>query len=115
MSQVKILVSMAMLAATTGLNAAGIQTTLTDSAGNAQSKFSPVSSFPAPATDGTFQVEVDFDGVPTGSFAGTVTAMDVAPDNPAAAPQTPVSPGVSYSGTATNLQPLPVTVSVAFA
>lgn len=114
MSQVKILVSMALLAATTGLSAAGIQTTLVDSAGVTQSKFSPVSSFPAPEVDGTFQVEIDFDGVPTGSFSGTVTSVDVAPDNPNGFPQQPVSPGVSFSGTASNLQPLPVTVTVAF-
>ena len=112
MSKVKLLLSMSMLAAVTGLSVAGIETKITDSANNTQTQFTPVADFPAPAADGTFQVEVDFDGIPSGAFSGTVTALDqmrTAFNSPNA-----VSPGVSYTGTATNLQPLPVTVAVAF-
>lgn len=106
MSQVKLIVSMAFAAAATGLTATALGATITDAEGNTQSTSVDASTFPAPATDGTFSVEVDFSGVASGAFTGAVTALDTNGEQ--------VNPGVSYSGTATNLEPLPVSVNVAF-
>lgn len=108
MSQVKLIVSMAFAAAATGLTATALGASITDAEGNTQTASVDASTFPAPAADGTFSVEVDFSGVASGAFSGTVTALSV--DG-----VTPVNPGVGYSGTATNLQPLPVSVAIAFA
>lgn len=109
MSQVRIIISAALSAIATGAVSAGFVVTLTDASGATQSQDLPVASFPAPAADGTFTVEADFTGVGSGSFSGTVQSIDNTPA------RGPVGDPVSFSGTATNLQPVPTSVTVAFA
>lgn len=104
--QVRIIISMSLVAVASGAVAAGITTALTDSSGATQNVAIQASAFPSPDSDGNFTVEADFSGVASGSFSGTVTAQTSTGDT--------VGTPVSFSGTATNLQPVPVSVEVAF-
>jgi hypothetical protein len=56
---------------------------------------------------------VDYTDIPSGAFSGTVVA--VSSYNPANGSSTAIAPSISFSGTANNLQPLPVSVTVAYA
>jgi hypothetical protein len=105
--QVRIIITMSLVAVASGAVAAGITTSVTDSAGNTQNVATAASTFPSPDSDGNFTVEADFEGVATGLFSGTVTAQTATGET--------VGTPVSFSGTATNLQPVPVSVTVAFA
>lgn len=107
MSKVRILVAMAMTAIASGAAVSGINVSVSDASGAIQTANVNTTDFPAPASDGTFQVEVDFDGIATGAFTGAVQAFDDG--------HQPMGDPVSYTGTATNLQPMPVSVTVAFA
>jgi len=108
MSQtVRLLVAMSLVSVASGATVASLNASITDAAGNTQTSTPiPVSSFPTPDASGNFQVEIDFTGVAPGSFSGTVSALSAAGDV--------VGTAVTFSGTATNLQPTPVSVTVAF-
>jgi len=106
-SQVKVLISMALVAVASGATAGGITVSLTDGQGAAQSSQIRASAYPAPDANGQFSLEVDFSGVSSGSFTGSVQAFDANGAN--------LGDPVSFSGTNTNLQPLPTAVTVAFA
>jgi hypothetical protein len=106
MSQVRIIIAAALSAIASGAASAGFVVTLTDASGATQSQDLPVETFPSPAADGTFTVEADFGGVGSGAFSGTVQSID--PN------RQPLGSAVSFSGTASNLQPVPVSVTVAF-
>lgn len=106
MSQVRIIIAAALAAIASGATSAGFVVTLTDSAGNTQSQDIPVATFPAPDSSGNFTVESDFSAVASGSFTGTVQSIDGS--------RAPIGDALSYSGTASNLQPVPVSVTVAF-
>lgn len=107
MSLVKVLVAMAVSQIATSQAVASLNVTINDVNGSPHVTTVPVADFPTPAADGTFSIEADFNDIPSGSFSGTVTALD----STGAA----VGDAKSFSGTATNMQPIPVTVSVAYA
>jgi len=105
--QVRIIISMSLVAVASGAAADRLVASLTDAADNTQNVVIPASTFPSPDSSGNFIVEADFEGVASGSFSGTVAAQTSAGET--------VGTSVSFGGTATNLQPIPVSVEVAFA
>jgi hypothetical protein len=104
--QVRIIISMSLVAIASGAVASDIITSVTDSAGTTQNIVTQASTFPSPDSNGNFTVEADFDGVASGSFSGSVAARSSSGGT--------LGTPVSFSGTATNLQPIPVSVEVAF-
>lgn len=107
MNSVKLTVNGRLSAVAAALVVAAWSITLTGSDGVPLSASIDPSTF-TPDEDGNFSTDVKIDGVPDGSFSGSVQAVDSAGMNIGL----PATFSGSVTSTPDNLQPIPVSVVV---